>query len=50
MNPLAIDPATKMPAYFDAEGRSQLTEFFEGDAAKQIDAMWHYLHSLRSTK
>ena len=46
MNPIAIDPSTKMPAYFDAEGRSQLTEFFEGDADKQIDAMWHYIRSL----
>jgi mono/diheme cytochrome c family protein len=46
MNPLAIDPSTKMPAYFDAEGRSQLTEHFEGDARKQIDAMWAYIRSL----
>ncbi|MGZ8921540.1 MAG: hypothetical protein ACXW3L_11185, partial [Limisphaerales bacterium] len=46
MNPIAIDPSTKMPAYFDAEGRSQLTEFFEGDAHKQIDAMWHYIRSV----
>jgi mono/diheme cytochrome c family protein len=43
MNPIAIDPGTKMPVYFDTEGRSQLTEFFEGDAAKQIDAIWEYL-------
>ena len=43
MNPIAIDPSTKMPVYFDTEGRSQLTEFFDGDAAKQIDAIWHYL-------
>ena len=43
MNPIAIDPATKMPVYFDAEGRSQLTEFFDGDARKQIDAIWQYL-------
>ncbi len=43
MNPIAIDPGTKMPVYFDAEGRSQLTEFFDGNAAKQIDAIWHYL-------
>ena len=50
MNPLAIDPSTKMPAYFDAEGRSQLHEFFDGDAAKQIEAMWQYIHSLRTTK
>lgn len=43
MNPIAIDPGTKMPVYFDAEGRSQLTEFFDGDARKQIDAIWQYL-------
>jgi hypothetical protein len=43
MNPIAIDPSTKMPAYFDAEARSQLTEFFDGDAHKQIEAMWQYL-------
>ena len=46
MNPIAIDPSTKMPAYFDAEGRSQLTEHFDGDARKQIDAMWAYIRSL----
>ena len=50
MNPIAIDPGTKMPLYFDAEGRSQLTEFFEGDAHKQIDAMWHYIRFLSSAK
>lgn len=50
MNPIVIDPGTKMPAYFDAEGRSQLTEFFDGDAQKQIDAMWHYIRSLSSAK
>ena len=43
MNPIAIDPSTKMPAYFDAEARSQLTEFFDGDAHQQINAMWHYI-------
>jgi mono/diheme cytochrome c family protein len=42
-NPLAIDPQTKMPVYFDEEGRSPLTEIFEGDGEKQITAMWHYL-------
>ncbi|HEX7861849.1 MAG TPA: c-type cytochrome [Verrucomicrobiae bacterium] len=50
MNPIAIDPGTKMPAYFDPEGRSQLTEYFEGNAHQQIDAMWHYLRSLSSAK
>lgn len=43
LNPLAIDPTTKMPVYFDEEGRSPLTEFYEGDGLKQIDAMWEYI-------
>jgi mono/diheme cytochrome c family protein len=41
-NPLAIDPQTKMPAYFE-DGLSPLTEVLDGDAEKQIDAIWHYL-------
>ena len=41
-NPLAIDPQTKMPVYFDA-GKSPLAEVLEGDAEKQIDAIWQYL-------
>jgi hypothetical protein len=31
-----------MPVYFD-EGRSPLTEVLDGDAEKQIDAIWQYL-------
>lgn len=42
-NPLAIDPQTKMPVYFDEEGRSPLTEVLDGDGEKQLTAMWHYL-------
>jgi mono/diheme cytochrome c family protein len=42
-NPLAIDPQTKMPVYFDEEGRSPLAEILDGDGEKQITAMWHYL-------
>jgi mono/diheme cytochrome c family protein len=42
-NPLAIDPQTKMPIYFDEDGRSPLTEIMEGDGEKQITAIWHYL-------
>jgi mono/diheme cytochrome c family protein len=41
-NPLAIDSQTKMPAYFE-EGKSPLTEILDGDAEKQITAMWHYM-------
>jgi cytochrome c551/c552 len=46
MNPIAIDPATKMPVYFDAEGRSQLLDILDGDGKKQIEAMWQYVRSL----
>ncbi|MBI1841994.1 MAG: hypothetical protein HYR88_14235, partial [Verrucomicrobia bacterium] len=41
--PMAVDPQTKMPAYFDEEGRSQLNEVLEGDAGKQLDAVWEFL-------
>jgi hypothetical protein len=42
-NPIQIDPTTKMPVYFDEEGRSPLTEFYEGHGGKQIDALWEYI-------
>lgn len=41
-NPLSIDPQTKMPVYFE-EGKSPLTEILDGDAERQMTAMWHYL-------
>jgi mono/diheme cytochrome c family protein len=41
-HPLRIDPETKMPAYFE-QGRSLLVEYYDGDAERQIRAMWEYL-------
>jgi hypothetical protein len=40
--PTSIDPQTKMPVYFD-EGKSPLTDILDGDAEKQISAVWEYL-------
>ena len=40
--PLSIDPQTKMPVYFE-DGKSPLTEILDGDAERQIAAMWEYL-------
>jgi mono/diheme cytochrome c family protein len=40
-NPLAIDPQTKMPAYFE-DGKSALTDYYDGDAERQINALYHY--------
>jgi len=42
-SPIQVDPSTKMPAYFDEQGRSQLADFYEADGAKQIEAIWQYL-------
>ena len=43
LNPLGIDPTSKMPTYFDEEGKSPLIDIHEGDARRQIDAIWEYL-------
>ncbi len=42
MNPLRVDPGTKMPVYF-AGGQSPLFDFYDGDAKKQINAFWEYI-------
>ncbi len=41
-NPLRVDPQTKMPAYFN-KGQSALFEILDGDADRQIDALYHYI-------
>src|SRR5690242_10770016 len=43
--PLRVEPATKMPVYFDTEGRSPLTDYYDGDADKQIEAIWQYIRA-----
>lgn len=43
-NPALVTPSTKMPKY--AEGNaSQRTDVLEGDAQKQYEAIWQYLHA-----
>jgi hypothetical protein len=34
-----------MPKY-TTDGKSPLTQHFDGDARKQFDALWEYLHTL----
>ena len=41
-NPLAVDPQTKMPAYFE-DGKSALTDYYDGDGEKQINALYQYI-------
>ncbi len=40
--PLAVDPQTKMPGYFE-DGKSALTDYYDGDAEKQINALYEYI-------
>lgn len=42
-SPLSVDPTTKMPVYFDEQGKSPLTEIYEGDGPKTINSVWEYL-------
>lgn len=42
-NPQLVDPNTKMPVYFDEEGKSPLTDVYGGDGTKQIEAIWQYI-------
>lgn len=42
LNPVRIDPASKMPVYFDEEGYSPLFDVLDGDTDRQLEAIWQY--------
>lgn len=42
-DPKAVTPATKMPGY-SKDGKSQRTDVLGGDAEKQFEAFWQYIH------
>ena len=42
-NPQSVTPTTKMPRY-SQDQKSQRTDILDGDAKKQFDAIWQYLH------
>jgi hypothetical protein len=42
-SPSAIDSISKMPTYFDDDGKSPLADVYEGNGEKQIHAVWQYL-------
>lgn len=44
-DPTRVTPGSKMPKY-TTDGKSPLTQHFNGDARQQFDALWEYLHSL----
>jgi mono/diheme cytochrome c family protein len=43
LDPLRVNPQTRMPKYFDEDARSVLVDVLEGDAKKQIEAIHQYL-------
>lgn len=45
-DPAVVTPGTKMPKYADGNA-SQRTDVLEGDASKQYEAIWQYIHSLK---
>lgn len=45
--PTRIDPDTKMPKFADEEGKTPLSDFFDGQAATQFEAIWQYLQTLK---
>ena len=49
-NPLLVDPQTKMPVYFDDEGKSPLDKILGGDGDKQIEALWHFVRQAAASK
>ena len=45
LNPLKIEPQTKMPVYFDEQGNSPLFDVYEGNTMKQLEAFWQYMRT-----
>ena len=44
-SPISLDPTTKMPVYFDEEGKSPLSDVLDGDGPKTLQAIWEYLRA-----
>ena len=42
-NPQRVEPGTRMPSFADADGKTAIKDPFDGDAAKQYEAIRHYL-------
>ena len=50
LNPIKVDPETKMPAFADAEAKSAIRDVYDGDATKQFEAIWQFLLRGRDVK
>ncbi len=47
-NPQRVLPATPMPQFIYSEGITAATAYLQGDASKQLEAIWIYLASLEN--
>jgi hypothetical protein len=46
LDPLRIDPGTKMPRFSPDHRHTPATAILGGDARRQYEALWHYLQSI----
>jgi mono/diheme cytochrome c family protein len=49
LDPTRVDPTTRMTK-FVTDGKTALVDILEGDARRQIDAMWHFVQTLPGKK
>ena len=46
LDPLRIDPDSRMPKFADAKGKTAFSDVLDGDAKRQFDAIWHWFRTL----
>ena len=49
-DPLRIDPSSKMPRLTPDGQRTAATAILEGDASRQFEALWQYLHTIAADR
>ena len=42
-NPVRVEPGARMPQFAGDDGKTPHRDVLDGDAARQFDALWHYL-------
>ncbi len=47
LDPIRLDPSSRMPRYADDAGRTPFTEVLDGDARKQFAAIWEFVRSIQ---
>jgi len=45
LNPLKIEPQTKMPVYFGEDGTSPMFDVLDGNSMQQLEAFWQYMRA-----